>query len=171
MRTREPTRADHLPAWLTADWKFSRGGSCKGCAVLLAYAQSCPAVIWGVLQLWRRRITMLCTLSTAFTELSISASRQTFRDPYFSLGNPCPPTAVECTVYTVHWALHLILSPNSETFTGGWKVDFSRRPVFLKVRVYSRANYATIFEVLNTKDNFEWTVKKKFKLDKNNFPL
>jgi hypothetical protein len=46
----------HWPAWLTADWKYGGSGSCKGCAVPLACDKSCPAVIWGVLQLWKRRI-------------------------------------------------------------------------------------------------------------------
>ncbi len=41
-------------AWLMADQKFNGGGSCKGSAVLPAYAPSCPDVTWGVLQMWRR---------------------------------------------------------------------------------------------------------------------
>ncbi len=44
--------------WLNKCWKPGGGGSCKGYAVTPAYTQSCPAVIRGVLQLWRRRITM-----------------------------------------------------------------------------------------------------------------
>ncbi len=36
--------------WLHTFWKSGGGGSCKGCTVPPAYAQSCPAVIWGVLQ-------------------------------------------------------------------------------------------------------------------------
>jgi hypothetical protein len=83
--TRRWTHAVICLGWLDMFWKWDGGGSCKGCAVPLVYAQSCPAVIWGVLQLWRRRIAMGCTLSTAFTELSISTQRQTSRDPYFSL--------------------------------------------------------------------------------------
>ncbi len=83
--TRRWTHAVLRLGWLNIFWKSSEGGSCKECAVPPAYAQSCPAVIWGVLQLWRRRITMKCTLSTASIELSISVPRQTSRDPYFSL--------------------------------------------------------------------------------------
>jgi hypothetical protein len=41
---------------LNVQW---RGGSCEGCVVPPAYAQSCPAVILGVCQLWRRRITIV----------------------------------------------------------------------------------------------------------------
>ncbi len=71
--------------WLGADWKSGGGGSCKGCTVLPAYAQSCPVVIWGVLQLWRRRIAKWCTLLTASTKLSISGTRRASSLPYFSL--------------------------------------------------------------------------------------
>jgi hypothetical protein len=48
-------------------------------------------VIWGVLQLLRRRITKWCTLSTASTKLSIFGTRQASSLPYFSLGTPLPP--------------------------------------------------------------------------------
>ncbi len=47
-KTRELARTDICGAWLTADWKFSGDGSCKECAVPPAYAEGCPAVIWGV---------------------------------------------------------------------------------------------------------------------------
>ncbi len=59
-KTRELARTDISWAWLTADWKSGAGGSCKGCAVPPAYAQSwgCPAVLWGVLQLWRTGFMM-----------------------------------------------------------------------------------------------------------------
>ncbi len=43
--TRELARTDIGWAWLRTDRKSGGGGSCKGCAVPLAYAQSCPAVI------------------------------------------------------------------------------------------------------------------------------
>ncbi len=85
--------------WLNIFWKSGGGGSCKGCAVPPAYTQSCPAVIWGVLQLWRRRITKWCTLSTASTKLSISGTRRASSLPYFSLRWPAwkesrkPPAA------------------------------------------------------------------------------
>ncbi len=36
-------------------------------------------------------------------------------------------------------------SPNSKTFTGGGKVDFSRRAVFSKVKEYNRAQVDLIF--------------------------
>ncbi len=41
---------------------------------------------------------MLCTLSTAFTKLSISGPRQASRDPYFSLATSVsePPCTGEC---------------------------------------------------------------------------
>ncbi len=55
-KTRELARTDIGQAWLTADWKSGGCGSCKGCARPPAYDQSCPAVIWGVRQLWRRRL-------------------------------------------------------------------------------------------------------------------
>ncbi len=35
------------------------------------------------------------------------------------------------------WTFENIQSPNSQTFSGGWKVDFSRRAVFSKVMVDS----------------------------------
>jgi hypothetical protein len=41
--------------------------------------------VWGVLQLWKRRITKWCTLSTASTKLSISGTRRASSLPYFSL--------------------------------------------------------------------------------------
>jgi hypothetical protein len=50
--TRRWTHSVLCLGWLNIFWKS--GGSCKGCAVPPAYAQSCPAVIWGVLQLWRK---------------------------------------------------------------------------------------------------------------------
>jgi hypothetical protein len=87
--TRQWTPAVPCLGWLDVYWKWGGGGSCKGRTVPPAYDQSCPAVIWGVLQLWRRRITMLCTLSRAFTKLSISGPRQASRDPYFSLVWTC----------------------------------------------------------------------------------
>ncbi len=36
---------------------------------------------------------------------------------------------------------YIDLSPNSWTFCGGWKVGFSRRAVFSKVRVYKREQH------------------------------
>ncbi len=51
------THAFHCLGWLDVCLKSGGGGSCKGCAVPPAYTQSCPAVIQGVLQLWKRRIT------------------------------------------------------------------------------------------------------------------
>ncbi len=61
------------------------------------YTQSCPAVIRGVLQLWKRRITKWCTPSTASTKLSISGMRLASSLPYFSLGvnsSSCLPKPV-----------------------------------------------------------------------------
>ncbi len=80
-------RTDIAWAWLTVDWKSGKGGSCKGCTGPPAYAQSCPAVIWGVPQLLSRRITMKCTQTTASTKLSISSIHRTSNLPLFSLRN------------------------------------------------------------------------------------
>jgi hypothetical protein len=83
--TRQWTPAVLCLGWLNAYWKFGGGGSCKERTVPPSYDQSCPAVIWGVLQLWKRRITKWCTLSTASTKLSISGTRRASSLPYFSL--------------------------------------------------------------------------------------
>ncbi len=83
--TRRLTHAVLCLGWLNIFWKSGGDGSCKGCAVPPAYTQCCPAVIRGVLQLWKRRITKWCTLSTASIKLSISGMHQASSVPYFSL--------------------------------------------------------------------------------------
>jgi hypothetical protein len=55
---RHRTHAVLCLGWLDIFWNLGRGGSSKGSAVPLAYAQSYPAVKWGVLQLWIRRVMM-----------------------------------------------------------------------------------------------------------------
>ncbi len=97
--TRQLTPAVLCLGWLDVYWKFS--GSCKGRTGPPAYDQSCPAVIWGVLQLWKRRITKWCTLSTASTKLSISGTRRASSLPYFSLVFTLTTRRLGfCTVYT-----------------------------------------------------------------------
>ncbi len=86
--TRCWTHAVLCLGWLNIFWMSGGGENCKGCAVPPAYTQSCPAVICGVLQLWKRRITKWCTLSTASTKLSISGRRGASSLPYLSLCIP-----------------------------------------------------------------------------------
>ncbi len=59
---------------------------------------------------------------------------------------PLSPVYSLCTTYCA--LLFESLSPNSETFTGGWKVNFSRRAVFSKVRCTAELTVATILSVL-----------------------
>ncbi len=69
------------------------------------------------------------------------------------------------------WVMQVVQSPNSLTFSGGWKVDFYGKAVFSKLRVYSKAYSGYRFCVLCFKDDFVLTVWKNIKLDKINLHL
>ncbi len=100
--TRRWTHAVLCLGWLNIFWKSGEGGSCKGCAVPPAYTQGCPAVIRGVLLLWKRRITNWCTLSRH----ALNFQYPIRAEPLVFLTSLCVYHILAGTVYTMSSTAH-----------------------------------------------------------------
>ncbi len=132
-------------------WRLQR------CTVPPAYAESCPAVIIGVLQLWKRRFTKWCTLSTASSKLSISGTRRASSLPYFSLGTTfCSTLCTACYLYSQQSHLYICIELCIQLLTSTVPTAvLTARPQYLCFQEYRNQNifitYTTPFWIFKRK--------------------